>query len=132
MKLPVWNLLEARRRICQDVFPCGNEDRKYANGPLVSLDQNLLRNLQDLRTAGPPFFLDVSQGCGVVDPPEDVALPQRLWEDAVQEDPHSSTLQNIDMKVCGCVVPMALVKGPFICRNQFWMRPSGPLGCRLL
>jgi hypothetical protein len=78
----------------------------------VSLDQNLLRDLQDLRTAGPPFFLDISQGCGVVDPPEDVALPRRLWEDAVQEDPHSSTLQNIDMKVCGCAVPMALVKGP--------------------
>jgi hypothetical protein len=60
----------------------------------------------------PPFLLDVSQSCGVVDPPEDVALTQQLGEDAVQEGPQNNILQNIDMKVSGCAVPMALVKGP--------------------
>jgi hypothetical protein len=112
MQLPVWNLLEARSCVCQDVFPCRNEDRKDADGHLVSLDQNLLRDLQDLGTAGPLFLLDVSQSCGVVDPPQDVALTRQLGEDAVQEDLQNSTLQNIDMKVSGGAVPMALVMGP--------------------
>jgi hypothetical protein len=112
MKLPVWNLLETRRCVCQNVFPCGNEDRKNADGHLVSLDQNLLCDFQDLQTAGPPFFLDISQGCGIVDPLKDVALPRRLWEDAVQEDPHSSSLQNIDMERSSCAVPKALVEVP--------------------
>jgi hypothetical protein len=78
-------------------------------GIISNIQMNVSPGLADCRS---PFFLDVSQGCGFVDPPEDVALPQRLWEDAVQEDPHSSTLQNIDMKVCGCAIPMILVKRP--------------------
>jgi hypothetical protein len=131
MQLPVWNLLEARSCICQDVFPCGNEDWKDAHGHLASLDQNLLCDLQDLQTAGLPFLLDVSQSCGVVNPPEDIALTQRLGEDAVQEDPQNSTLQNIDTYegewLC---CPNGLGEGTLgaICRSRFWMRLSGPLG----
>jgi hypothetical protein len=109
MQLPVWNLLEAISCVCQDVFPCGNEDKGCERRSGEPLSESPLRATD---IVGPPYLLDISQSCGVVDPPEDVALTRRLGEDAVQEDLQNSTLQNIDMKVSGCAVPVALVKEP--------------------
>jgi hypothetical protein len=69
VKMPVWNLLETRRCVCQDVFPCGDVDQKQADGHLVRQHQSLFRF-----PACTPFLLDVGQGHGVVDPPKDVVL----------------------------------------------------------